>query len=156
MVLGEADGIFAASIIADIEASVVESVAGLVCGAVLVDEANNGAAAVLRIVGVTSEQAGRALTLCHVVIGHTHSAGATACRVTHSHTLPHVALSLAAVGLRALCIVLALVAGKRAAATAVVGVAGETRLTVTHAAVVAGVTRGVVGTVKVATHIHTF
>lgn len=95
------------------------------------------------------------MTLCHVVIGHTHGTGAAACRVAHGHTLAHVALSLATVGLRALGIILALVAGQWTAAGAVVGVAGKARLTVTHATVVGGVTRGVLRTVEVTTHVHT-
>lgn len=55
MVLGKADGVFAASIITNIKASMIQSVAGLVCGAVLINETDDGAAAMHGIVGVASE-----------------------------------------------------------------------------------------------------
>lgn len=154
MVLGKTDGIVAASIVADIKASEVQSVASLVCGAVLIDDATDRGAALDRVIGVACKQTWRALALRGVVVGNAHGVGPAASGFAHRHTLANIASRLTLLGLRALSIGLALVTGQGTAPAAVVGVAREASVALALTTVVDGEAGGVERAVEVLADAH--
>lgn len=154
MVLSKTDGIVAASIVADIEASEVQSVASLVCGAVFVDDAADRGATLDRVIRVACKQTWWALALRSMVIGNTNSIGSTASGVAHRHTLANIASCLTFLSLQALSVGLALVTGHWTAPAAVVGVACEASITLALTTVVDGEAGGVEGAVEILADAH--
>lgn len=154
MVLSNADGIVTTCIVANVKASVVKPVTSLVCGAIFVDDAADRGAPVDGVVGVPCEESRRTLTLSRMVVGDTDGSRAAAGRVTYGSTLADIALCLAFVGLWALGIRLALIAGQWAAPTAVVGIARKAWVTATLATVAAGEAGGVQGAIEGPTNFH--
>lgn len=155
VVLGDADGVVAAGVVADVEAGVLEPVAGLVCGAVGVGDAADGGAAVDGVVGIPGEQSRRTLALRRVIVGDADGSRAAASGVANGDALPYVAPRLAPVGLLALGVRLALITGHWTAPTTGVRVASEACVTLALSAVVAGEAGGVERAVEASTDVHT-
>lgn len=98
------DGIFSTSIKTDIKTGIVQSIAGLVSGAVLINYAADRRTTIIRIIGVTSKESRRTLALCSMIIGYAYCTWATASSITNGNAFTHATLCSTFMGLRALSI----------------------------------------------------